>query len=78
MTDLKQPTKTHDVNRHCPASFGSVQTVTIQHFHSLKTQEVALIRVAEDDCDWRFPDGSELAYEWSVIDTAQNAEVCDE
>jgi hypothetical protein len=54
---------------------GSVQTVTIQHFHSLKTQEVALIKVVEDDCDWRFPDGSELAYEWSVIDTAQNGEM---
>jgi hypothetical protein len=39
----------------------------IQHFFTKGRQIVELIKVEEDDCMFRFDDGSELAYEWNVI-----------
>ncbi len=32
-----------------------------------EVQEHELIAVEESDCNWRLPDGSELSYDWSVI-----------
>jgi hypothetical protein len=40
----------------------------VQHWHTKGIREVSLVRVPEDDCNWRTADdGSELSHDWSVV-----------
>ncbi len=54
--------------RTAEAEPGTVVVAIIQHFHTQGKRVVELIRVDEDDCDWRTADdNSELAHEWNVV-----------
>jgi len=46
---------------------GVVGKAIIQHFYTKTEKTVTLVKVDEDDCLYRFIDGSELANEWNVI-----------
>lgn len=48
---------------------GQVVLATLKHHKpTIKTQEVEMVRVKEDDVSWRTADDrSELSYSWSVI-----------
>jgi hypothetical protein len=46
---------------------GQVYNVRIQHFYLKEERTEQMVKVEEDDCDWRFLDGYELAYNWNVI-----------
>lgn len=47
---------------------GSQVPCRIQHCGTKNVQEHELVAVDESDCNWRLPDGSELSYDWSVIE----------
>lgn len=48
---------------------GSIVIATIEHWYTKGQQEVELIHVKEDDCDWRTADdNSELDYNWNVVE----------
>lgn len=41
----------------------------LQHWHTENIKEHRLVRVAEDDVEWRTADGnSEVSYDWAVIE----------
>ncbi len=47
---------------------GNTYNVTIEHWNTKTRKTIVLVKVEEDDCDWRFPDdNSELSYDWNVI-----------
>lgn len=47
---------------------GKVVKCKMQHFHTKSIQEHLLIRVIEDDYDWRTADdNSEISHDWNVI-----------
>lgn len=46
---------------------GQVYDVTVQHWYTKGTRTAQLIKVDEDDQEWRDLDGDELSYDWDVI-----------
>jgi hypothetical protein len=62
-----------DVNQKLPPT-GSVVLCKITYFKGNKTQEQTMIKVDEDDCDWRTADDhSELNFDWTVSYWAKNS-----
>lgn len=57
-----------NTNDRFPA-VGQVAQCRLKHCTTGEIQEERLVRVAEDDCEWRTAEGrQEVSYEWDVID----------
>lgn len=47
---------------------GKVVNATVEHWYTKGRQQVELVHVDEDDCDWRTADdNSELSFDWNVV-----------
>jgi hypothetical protein len=46
---------------------GQVYDVVVQHWYTKGKRNAQLIKVEEDDQEWRDLDGDELSYDWDVI-----------
>jgi len=45
---------------------GQTYECIAEHWNTKGRRSAQLKRVDEDDCEWRFTDGSELSYDWTV------------
>jgi len=70
MNDMNKQNKPEDSPREeveCKSLL--YKEVTIEHFYTESQRVVKLRAVKEDDCNWRFEDGSELSYDWHVVNS---------